>query len=243
MKRIIIVTLVVFGFVSQMDAQWWWGKKKVNGNGKVITEERKTGDYDKVSLAGSWYVELVAGEEGRISIEGEENIIPMIVTEVEGRTLKVYTKKGSRFSTSRKLVITVPFRDLEALSVSGSGSIVAKDRIESEGLVMSLTGSGDIDAEIKTENLKGKVSGSGDLELTGFTENAYMSVTGSGDVDARHMEATNVEASVTGSGDIVLIANETIDAKVVGSGDIIYYGDPSNVKIKTTGSGDITSKK
>ena len=55
---------------------------------------------------------LVKGNEGTVKIEGEENLMEYIVTEVKNRTLKVKVEKGVNLKTTRRLTVTVPVRDM-----------------------------------------------------------------------------------------------------------------------------------
>ena len=80
MKKSILV-LVAILFASISHAQWW-GSKKVKGNGNITTITRTTSDYDGIKCAGSMDYILVAGTEGEIKIEGEENLLKYIVTKI-----------------------------------------------------------------------------------------------------------------------------------------------------------------
>jgi hypothetical protein len=47
------------------------GNKSIKGNGNMTTITRTTSDYDGISCAGQFDYILVAGTEGKITIEGE----------------------------------------------------------------------------------------------------------------------------------------------------------------------------
>ena len=55
MKKLATLSLVVL-FTISCTAQWG---KKVNGNGKMVTIERSTGDYDAIAVSGWFDVDLV----------------------------------------------------------------------------------------------------------------------------------------------------------------------------------------
>ncbi len=238
---ILILTILTFGFNSTF-AQWGGGNKKVKGNKNVITKTIDTESYDGLLVAGSFDVILEKGTEGKITIEGEENIVAHIQIEVEQNTLKIKTEKGYNLYTNKKLSITVPFEIINSVQLTGSGSITANDKIESDDFRVKLSGSGDIDLKIDADNVMGSVTGSGDIDLEGTTSDLNVKVTGSGDFDAANLDADNTVVSVTGSGDAKVVAKKSINAKVTGSGDVEYSGNPSDVKVKTSGSGDIESR-
>ncbi|AXT55070.1 DUF2807 domain-containing protein [Aquimarina sp. MMG015] len=242
MRTVTIILGLALCSITSVNAQWWGKGKKIEGNGNVVTKTRNLSSYDQVKLKGSLDVALVAGTEGNIKIEAESNLIPHVITEVEGDVLKIYVEKEYYLKPSRNkiILITVPFKDISKVSLSGSGDIYSKDTIKAESFETRVSGSGDVGLEVQAKEIEGSVSGSGDLTLKGSAENLELNVTGSGDVRAYDLKAKNVDASVTGSGDIKLTSTHYLKARVTGSGDIDYQGNPEKEDKKVSGSGDIT---
>jgi len=236
---LILATILL---TTQMQAQSWFGNK-VKGNGNVTTISRTTSDYDAIACAGSMDFILVKGKEGKLTIEGEENLLEHIVTEVKNNTLIVKVEKGVnlRESHNKTIKITIPFEDIDKVSLTGSGDLWNTDTINETNLEVSLTGSGDVVLDIDTNNVSGSVTGSGDVTLKGKTTNLEASVTGSGDFNGNNLHAENTEVSVTGSGDAEVYSTETLKARVSGSGDIEYHGNPKKEDTKVAGSGSISS--
>jgi len=244
MKTAVSVFSMMVLCVTSVCAQWWSSDTKVKGDGNVVSKTRSISDYDKVSLKGSLDVALVYGEEGSIKIEAESNLIEHIVTKVEGNDLKIHVEKGYNLNPSngRKLLITVPFKELSKVNVAGSGDINSYDTIKTNGFEINITGSGDVKLGLEAEDVKVLITGSGTAALTGNTNLLACNVTGSGDLYATKLKAKNVDASVTGSGNIKVDVTEFLKARVTGSGDIDYSGNPIKEDKKVAGSGDITSR-
>lgn len=239
MKKITTLGLVVL-FTLSCSAQWG---KRVKGNGKVVTIERSTGDYDAIAISGWFDVDLVNGNEGDISLKGEENLLEHIITEVKNGKLVIKVEKGMNLKPSTwkdGIRITVPVESIDAVSLSGSGDIVGKTTIETDNFQTSMSGSGDITLDLDASSISASMSGSGDINLSGSTTELNVTISGSGDIKAYDLEADHVDATVSGSADIKVTANKSIKARVSGSGDIHYKGNPEKVDTKTSGSGDIT---
>ena len=236
------VCLSIFLITASANAQWW-GSKKVKGNGKMVTKEQKTGDYDAIGVAGSFDVELVSGTEGNIVIRAEENLIKHIEIEIKDNVLKIKTEKGYslRPSKNNKMLITVPFKDISKVSLAGAGDVVTKNAvIRADSFKASIAGSGDMVLEVNASRVKGSIAGSGDLKLMGSATDFECKIAGSGDVHAFDLKSENVEASISGSGDARVHCNGMLKARVVGSGDIKYQGSPQKEDTKVTGSGVIS---
>ncbi|TSE04994.1 MULTISPECIES: head GIN domain-containing protein [Aquimarina] len=242
------VTTIILGIalcsITTVQAQWWGNGKKIKGDGNMTTKERTTSDYDQIKVKGSLDVSLVSGTEGKISIEGESNLIDYIETKVEGDALRIYVQKGYYLKPSigKKLLITVPFKDLTQVTLSGSGDVYSSDTIKAAEFKTAVSGSGDIKLIVDTDKTYAQVSGSGDLVLKGKTDSFNCSVAGSGDLEAYELNAKNANAAVSGSGDIQLTATSFLKARVSGSGDIAYKGNPEKEDKKVSGSGDITKR-
>ena len=238
-KKIILTTLVL-AFTISVNAQW--GSKKVKGNGNVVTVKRTTSDYDAIGVGGSFDVILVKGKEGNITIEGEENIIPYIETEVRGNTLKINYEKNTNIRTTKRLTVTVTYEDIDKVSLGGSGNIENEGTIKSSDLTVSLGGSGNITLNIDADEVSSKIGGSGNIKLAGNSNELSCSIAGSGSIKAYELSTDTLNATIAGSGSIKTTVKTKIKAKVVGSGSIYYKGNPKYVDSKSVGSGDVIDR-
>lgn len=242
MKKLFKSVLCLSLFVTTFANAQWSSKNTIKGNGKIITEKRTTTDYDEIKIAGFFDIELIAGKEGNITLLGEENIVPKIKTEVENGVLKIYTEKNISLTTKKKLIITIPFETLNAVTLAGSGDVTSKAIIKTDDFSVKLAGSGDLNLIVDAANVDAQLSGSGDLNLSGKATKLKANVAGSGAIAAAALIAQNAEANVSGSGAITLYCTAALKARVSGSGDVFYKGDPKTKDTKVSGSGAISKK-
>jgi putative autotransporter adhesin-like protein len=233
-KSIASLLLIIF-FVANSEAQ-----TRVKGNGKVINKTRNVGSFDKVGVAGSFDVFLVKGDEGKIDIEIEDNLLPHLVTSVEKGKLKIKWKKGVNIRSTKTTIVTVHFNKINSVGLSGSGDIVSKDKIKSNDFSVALSGSGDIDMKVETTQLKAAVSGSGDIDLKGTAKDFNAAVAGSGDINAYGLKVDTADLKISGSGGMTITVSNKITARIAGSGNITYKGDPK-IDVKISGSGNVSS--
>lgn len=181
-------------------------------------ESRPVGDFTAIGVSAPVNVHLVQGDASSLEIEGPEDALARIETVVEDGRLRIRVRDGRRASWRGKVDVRVTARRIEALSISGSGDIVAP----------SLTG----------ESLKVSISGSGDVRVGGKVEGLTASIAGSGDIRAAELDAQRVKVSIAGSGDVTVRARQSLTVSVAGSGDVRYYGDPT-VEKSVLGSGRV----
>ncbi|WP_442266708.1 head GIN domain-containing protein [Tenacibaculum sp. ZS6-P6] len=241
MKKLLL-TLFILTVTTNLTAQSWWNSKKIRGNGKITTEKRSVGNFDDINVGGSFDVVLVDGREGEITIEGEENIIPYIITEVRGNTLKIKTKKNTNLRFNRKLTVTVAFEKIDGIGLGGSGNVRSEKTVTGEKVSLSIGGSGNIKAKIKASTLSTSIGGSGNIRVSGSTNNFKCSIGGSGNIKAYNVTTKTLKVNVAGSGDIEATVKEKIKATVVGSGSVYYKGNPKYIDTHSMGSGDVIKR-
>ncbi|WP_431137598.1 head GIN domain-containing protein [Psychroserpens mesophilus] len=238
MKKSILITALLFCI-----SFGYAGDKKIKGNGTTTTTTRSTSDYDAVACAGSFDYVLVKGNEGEIILEGEENLLEYIITEVKNNKLVIKTENNVNLkpSNNKTIKITIPFQDISSVSLAGSGDLWNEDIITATNLTVALAGSGDVVLNIEASNTEGKVAGSGDLTLKGNTNKLEAKVAGSGDFHGFNLQSNHTDVAVSGSGDAKVVCNESLKARVAGSGDIEYRGNPKTEDTKVAGSGSISN--
>lgn len=206
-------------------------------------QDRHLSGFNAVNLAGSFDVRITQGASESVNVEAPANMIDKIITEVEGGTLKIYTKNNNGWhwnNSNKKMIVYVAIKDVNAITLSGSGDIDFKDGLRAPSLKLRLSGSGDIIGKVAVKELESSVSGSGDMTISGSADRSTVSVGGSGDFTAQHLVTGTTTVRVGGSGDANVNASENLDISVGGSGDVHYTGSAKNVHTSKSGSGDVS---
>jgi Putative auto-transporter adhesin, head GIN domain len=192
----------------------------VEGSGNVITESREVSDFTEIVLGGSGRVLVeVTGTES-LTIEAEDNIIPLLETTVSDGRLRLDTTRS--ISPTTEVLYTITAANLDGLAVSGSG-VVEAEAIDGSDFRVDISGSGDVAVE---GTLSGVLS---------------VSISGSGEFDGEALTAPDGEVDVSGSGHSVVNVTDTLDVSVSGSGDVEYLGQPS-VDSDVSGSGTVSPR-
>jgi len=235
LKSLTVIALLLS--VTTTHAQW----KKIKGDGNITTTTRNTGDYDGLKAAGPMDFKLVQGTEGKITIEGDSNLMEYIITEVKDGKLVVRSKKGVNLKPTKTIVVTVPYQSISSVSLAGSGDVENSGTIKADDFKVALAGSGDIDLKVDADSLESSIAGSGDIQLSGSTGSLETKIAGSGDFDGSSLDSKNVDVKIAGSGDVNVVCNGTLKVRISGSGDVKYSGNPTSKDTKVSGSGSISS--
>ena len=215
----------------------------ITGSGRIKTEERMVGHFDGIQSAGSVDIEVKIGPTQRVEIEGDDNVLKYVLTEVSNGLLTVRNKSHIRLINSHlKAFVTTPV--LNRIYVTGSSDIQSRDTLrDATGIELNVGGSGDIKAIVHTPTVTSNVTGSGSITLQGVTRNFDLTITGSGEVKSRELMSENAVVRVSGSGSAHVYASMKLDASVTGSGDIFYSGNPTSPSISKSGSGSIQKER
>ena len=216
---------------------WSWGAK-ISGSGNIKTEARAVTGFNGISLSIPAKAEIVQGASEGISIETDDNILPLIETVIEEGKLKIRFKDRNMSVSTKTLRMTINVKSIESLAVAGAGDLQAA-KLQVATLKTSIAGSGDVRiANLDADTLIVSIAGSGDFSAGGKSNTLEAKIAGSGDIKTEKLATNNVKVSIAGSGDARVWAKDTLKISVAGSGDVAYYGD-AKVTQSVAGSGSV----
>src|SRR5882672_8318770 len=155
----------------------------------AVAQKRETRDvstFTKVSFRSSGKVLIKQGSPQKVEIEGSSEALGEIKTKVEGGKLIIGPEEGWTnwhwSDNNNKVTVYITVANIEALSVSGSGNLVAETKITGNNLDLDVSGSGSLEAEIDAADVDADVSGSGDMNLSGKCKSFTSDISGSGGI-------------------------------------------------------------
>jgi hypothetical protein len=232
----------------------------VQGSGKIVKQTVDVKDFDRVSLEGSGNVYIEQGQAESLTIEADDNILPLLDTRVRGSELVLGTQLNKSINPSKPILYRLTVKDLQGISLKGSGNFYMEPA-QSQNMEIGLYGSGDIvikglDADSLSINLSGSgnisigkiavktidttVNGSGDVKLDGKSDSQKIAISGSGNYLAGDLETVSADVRIPGSSDVTVWVTDKLNVNVPGSGNLSYYGTPT-IDQSAAGSGKITS--
>jgi Putative auto-transporter adhesin, head GIN domain len=208
-------------------------------------ETREVSTFTKISFrtAGKLYVKQ--GSPQKVEIEGSAEMLEKIKTKVEGGKLSIGPEEkwnNWNWSNDDKVTVWVTVANIETMSVSGSGDLIAQTKITTSGnMNLNVSGSGSLTAEIEAGDVDSDVSGSGEIDIKGKFKNVSADVSGSGQVSVNGTISGKADFEISGSGKVSASGSaESLSADISGSGKVLGANLVTNTaKIDITGSGDV----
>ncbi|NLG96369.1 MAG: DUF2807 domain-containing protein [Chloroflexi bacterium] len=207
------------------------------GSGNVITEERDVSNFDRLDLIGIGDVILTQGDREELRIEAEDNLIPLIKTEVRNGTLHIGLTRRSVIPTE-PVRFYLTMRDIRGLKTSGVSNLNA-GIIETDQLDVAISGTGNMDIdELTVDKLTISVSGAGNFSAEGSADSQTVILSGAGNYDGEDLESQEADVTISGFGKVTVWVTSRLDVRISGSGSVDYYGSPQ-LEQQITGLGEI----
>lgn len=176
----------------------------VKGSGKRVTEKREIAPFTSIETNGAFDIEVVCQKNVGMEIEGDDNIIPLVSSEVSNNVLRL--KPSQSYSTNDPIVLRITVPNLEAIMANGAGNIRIKD-VSNEKLQISSDGAP-------------AISASGTTKMIGIDTN------GAARIDTHNLRATHAIVDSKGVSKVDLGVSDRLDVTVSGPSHVTYRGDP-----------------
>jgi hypothetical protein len=214
--------------------------KVIRGNGNLITSEKSVSSFEKINISGSAEVRFYEGQEYRVIVNVDSNLLEYTEIDTRGNTLNIGVKRGSYSFTKYLVVIYCPV--LNSVSISGSGRFIGMDSINVSAFISNISGSGRIEGKIYSDTFSAKISGSGKIIVTGNGKDSDIDISGSGSFNGNEFSINKAAVHISGSGKANINVSENLNVNISGSGVINYHGDPK-IDSKVSGFGRLRKLK
>ncbi len=214
----------------------------VRGSGTVMIEEREVTSFNRVVLGDIGQLVLTQGDQESLTIEAEDNILPLIESVIIKNTLFINFKNEPSAIPVEPIKFHLTMKEIISLSSSGASTIQAS-RIEADELEII---SGDIGKVVIDKLTAGQItvtpSNNSTIEVSGQVQHQTVHVIESANYRGASLKSKTSSVIVDDKGTATVWVMNNLDVEVNGNGDVLYYGDPT-VNQTVIDSGKITQKE
>jgi biopolymer transport protein ExbD len=243
MKKNMVVILMIFAIISMactvsgisIDVN------RTEGSGILTKEERQLNEFSEIALAGIGNLYIVQGDENKVIIEAEDNILPKLTTNIQGDKLTIGVERGMNILPTQEINYYITMVEINDIQMLGAGNVKVTD-LETDKLSMKLTGFGSMDIKnLSANTLDVMISGAGDVNIAGEVNRQKINITGAGNYNAEDLLSQTATVTVSGLGNSNLWVEEDLSVVISGGGNINYYGNPKTNRT-ITGLGKLSSR-
>jgi len=212
----------------------------ITGEGPVVSKTFSYDDFDEIESLGSFNVEIIKGEEYKIEVKAQQNLIDILEVNKNNHRLEIGIKDSYNVTSDFDINFYITLPKIKKAIISGSGDMTLSKFETIEDLTLEINGSGNITTKnnIDIKNITSKINGAGKIKLLGTNKKQNIKISGSGDFNCFDFVSEEVIIVISGSGNCNVYAENKLNVSILGSGSIFYKGHPSIVK-SISGSGSI----
>lgn len=180
------------------------GFADLKGSGKREVQKREIGPFTSISTEGAFNIEVVCGKDVGVEVEGDDNVLPLVSSEVRNNVLHLSNTKSYSVDEPIKFKISVP--NLEAISADGAGKI-------------QITG-------VNNDKIQISSDGAPMITVAGTTKMVGVDSNGAAKIDTHNLRSAHAIVDTKGASKVDLGVCDKLDVNVSGVSHVTYRGDP-----------------
>jgi hypothetical protein len=194
----------------------------LGGSGIAKSETRPVPAITAIDIGGAVdLVVTVADQPPSLTIRGDDNLLPHLLTTVKGERLEIHTDIDVSPKLPLRVAVTVP--SLVGIHATGAAKI-------------QVTG-------LHGDAFSLYASGAGTVELAGEVSQATIDVSGAAHVQAHALKAHTTKVELSGAANVTVFADHQLTVDVSGAGMVEYAGHPLKIEKSVTGVGVVRERK
>ncbi len=188
----------------------------VQGNGPVVSELRDVRPFSRLEVGSGIRVEATIDDTTGLAVRAQQNIMPLVTTEVSGTTLTVEARDD--FTSAEPVTVVVSTPSLEAVSMSG-GAMLRVDQLDGDAIELDARG--------------GSV-----LTISGNAGHVSLVADGGSVVDLGDLAARWLEVRLGGGANASVMASDRVTGSASG-GAILSVAGGGSVEVNATGGASV----
>jgi hypothetical protein len=214
--------------------------------GKQIVLTRTLSPFDTLQLESYLDVTLKTGPEYKVEINGGENMVDKITTNITSRTLVIENKNQCNFVRGYKhhIAVTVTAPRYKFVVTNSIGNISTANDFAQDTFVVR-TEAGDVTINGVFNEVRTSSHGNGNVYFKGKTNNLQSYMNGTNYLNAQDGTITNyvfVESISLADAYVKAPDGGVVEYHIWKTGNLYYEGNPLNVVGKREGKGAVIKK-
>jgi hypothetical protein len=209
----------------------------------VEKENRKVSGFNAIKISSGIDLYVTMGDEEKVTIVADGDIIDEIITEVKDGVLKIHQKEhlfNWMWNKERKAYVTV--KTLKKIEASAGSDVKSENTITGDNLELDISSGSDLKMNVEVEKLSLESSSGSDANLSGKAKYFKADASSGSDINASELKTKICEVEVSSGSDASVNVSDQLVARASSGGDITYSGDPQDKDIHKSSGGGVQHK-
>ena len=211
----------------------------IRGSGIAKEETRAVGPCDGIDVRSALSAVVTAGPAASVTVRGDDNLVPLVETEVEGSTLYARMRPNTGYTTKLPLELVVTLPRLVLARADGASTIratvVAGGDFTAVAAGASTLRLGGIDAAQADLTARGASR----IEASGKAGRAHLTAAEASTIQAGALDAQAAEARLGGASHGEVRASASIRGAVAEASSLRVLGHPATSDVAISGASSV----
>ncbi len=212
------------------------------GSGSIKSEDRPISGINGIAVSSGMNLYLEQAGFEKMTVEAEDNILPLIVAEVSDGNLNVKYKRTilGGIIARKPVNIYLTVIDLDKIHLS-SGSNLESSLIETESLEINLDSGSRGNIQLDVRDLIVELSSGSNLSAMGTAEEQDIRISSGSAYEAEDLISSTTKINASSGSAAAINTTESLDVNISSGSRVRYCGNPRVISNITSG-GSLESK-
>jgi hypothetical protein len=248
MKTTSVRGLFVTALLAAAGGCAWTSSSKVHGSGKAAEDRRAAEGFTAVEVGGALEADVVVGRPFSVVVAGDDNLVPLVRTEVSDGRLVVRMKDRVNAQPKAGLSVTVHLPRLERAEASGASTVTVTGTVTGAGaaaaLALGASGASKLSAaDVAGDAVDVEASGASQVKVAGTSTQLRAEVSGASQLEARALAVRTAALDVSGASGAEVTGHDAVSGSASGASNVKVWGSPSRLAVSTSGASSVESMR
>jgi hypothetical protein len=234
---LVLIGITAFAIAAKMSIN----TNTIDGNGKSSSQTRQLEKFSKIDARGRVKIYLTQGANTQLKINADENLIPLVISEVEDGELKIKLKNRIRRGENVELYLTAD-SGLEEMKFASEATVETPEGLSGEKLKVESTAGAQARVKLRYKEVVSAAHAGGDLTLLGLSNIATFIFTSGGNIHAEDFKVEKGIAEGSSGGNATIKVDKELDIEVSSGANLNYSGQAVLNRINQSSGGNINKQ-
>lgn len=236
-KRVLLSFVVIFSLISCKYSVDFRGEK---GNGNITTQTRTISqNFEKIHVKSGLNVIVSQNDVVSVTVETDENIQPIVTTEVENGVLIV--SSNAPYNTNRTPTIRISLPIIGGLKSSSGSTIKSANILKSTSLIVDSSSGSEIQIEVEADYISLESSSGSEIDVKGKALKLETASSSGSDIDAGNLMANEVFSQTSSGSSTKVFPILSLNAKASSGSDVTYKNIPKKLEKSESSGGSVSN--
>ncbi|MDP2069589.1 MAG: head GIN domain-containing protein [Lutibacter sp.] len=242
MKTLVRITILISIYLTLLfttSSCIFDGVVGIKGNRNVVSEDRTIrSDFEIINVQQGINLTITQGKPTSISVEADENVIDLLITEVKNNELNIYFEKSVYQAKARNVYLTT--ENISKIKASSGASVKSENTIQAETLELDSSSGSTIKIHANANEITSESSSGSNITIVGKSNSFTANSSSGSSINAKDLKTVNALTKASSGANIDVNVTGKLTAKASSGADIDYEGSPETVDKETNSGGSVT---